>query len=148
MTHKEKAKKLFLNGANCSQSVFAEFSDITGIDENTAMLISSSFGGGMGHLGEVCGALTGAFMAAGALYGYAENGGPEAKENHYKLIRRMANSFKETYCTILCRDLKISFANSKYDNIIPNSEDYKKRPCLIFVEKAVDILEDVIDKHN
>ena len=68
--HEEEAVRLFREGCNCSQAVFTAFSDVTGIEKNTALRMSSSFGGGMGRLREVCGALSGAFLAAGCLFGY------------------------------------------------------------------------------
>ena len=72
MSHSQKAKELFLQGYNCAQAVFIAFSDLTGYDVDDAARISSSFGGGMGRLREVCGAVSGAFMVAGCLYGYAD----------------------------------------------------------------------------
>ena len=62
----------FKEGYNCSQSVFMAFCDEYDIDFETALKISSSFGGGMGRLREVSGAVTGMFMVAGIIYGYSE----------------------------------------------------------------------------
>ena len=60
----QRAKQLFLEGYNCSQSVFLAFEDKYDMDHSTAMKLSSSFGGGMGRLREVCGAVSGMFMVA------------------------------------------------------------------------------------
>ena len=65
-----KAMELFKEGYNCSQSVFLAFEDKYDMDHTTALRLSSSFGGGMGRLREVCGAVSGMFMVAGILYGY------------------------------------------------------------------------------
>ena len=70
--HSDLARKLFKKGYNCSQSVFAAFCDETGLDMETALKIASSFGGGMGRLREVCGAVTGMFMVVGMKYGYTD----------------------------------------------------------------------------
>lgn len=67
--HTEKAVALFTQGYNCAQSVFVAFSDVTGMDEELAKRLSSSFGGGMGRLREVCGTCSAMFMVAGLLYG-------------------------------------------------------------------------------
>ena len=67
MNHSELAKKNFESGCNCAQAVLLAFSDVTGLDEATAMKLAASFGGGMGKLREVCGALTGAFMSTGMI---------------------------------------------------------------------------------
>ena len=45
--HGEKAKQLFMEGYNCSQAVLGAFCEECGMDFETAMKISSSFGGGM-----------------------------------------------------------------------------------------------------
>ena len=82
MTRKEMAMDYFTKGYNCSQSVVLAFADLLPVDEKTLMKLSSSFGGGMGRLREVCGSVTGMFMVAGMLYGYD---GPEtghAKAEH------------------------------------------------------------------
>ena len=50
MTKAEQAKQLFTQGYNCAQSVFIAFADECGIDRETAALISSGFGGGLGRM--------------------------------------------------------------------------------------------------
>lgn len=62
MTKREQAMQNFKNGYNCAQAVLLAFSDELEIDEKTLALISSSFGGGMGRMREVCGAVSGMFM--------------------------------------------------------------------------------------
>ena len=145
MTHKEKARELFLQGYNCAQAVFVAFCDVTGMDEETALKLSSSFGAGMGKMREVCGACSGMFMVAGMLYGYNELD-DEAKAEHYAFIQKMAEEFKERNDgTVICRDLLKNLAT----NITPipdkrTDEYYKKRPCLKFVEDAADIMDKYI----
>ena len=70
MTHSEKAAELFLQGYNCAQSVAVAFCDVTGLDEGFTAKTVSAFGGGMGRLREVCGAVSGMFFVLGHLYGY------------------------------------------------------------------------------
>jgi len=70
MNYADKARGLFKEGYNCSQAVLLAFSDVTGLDDNTALMLASSFGGGMGRLREVCGAVSGMFMVIGILCGY------------------------------------------------------------------------------
>ena len=75
-----KAKELFKNGYNCSQSVLGVWAEELGLDFNTAMKISQSFGGGMGRLREVCGACSGAFMVLGMKYGTENSKDFDAKK--------------------------------------------------------------------
>ncbi len=85
--HTEKAAALFTQGYNCAQSVFVAFSDVTGMDEKLAKRLSSSFGGGMGRLREVCGTCSAMFMVAGILYGKGTETDHAVKTEHYKRIQ-------------------------------------------------------------
>ena len=90
MTHEEKAIQNFLTGYNCAQSVFLAFAPDLGLSDDLALRLSSSFGGGMGRLREVCGAVSGILMAAGVLYGYTSPTDDEAKAAHYALVQDLA----------------------------------------------------------
>ena len=145
MTHSEKAAKNFRDGYNCAQAVALAFCDVTNLDEETTLKISSSFGGGMGRLREVCGAVTGAFMVAGLLYGYTSKDDDTAKKEHYALIQEIAKKFKEKNGTIICRNLVEALAKDTLPNPTPRTEEYyKTRPCARFVMDASDILDDII----
>ncbi|MFA7675471.1 MAG: C-GCAxxG-C-C family protein [Endomicrobiia bacterium] len=145
MKKSECAKELFQKGYNCSQSVLCAFCDDIGIDFDTALKISSSFGGGMGRLREVCGAVTAMFMVAGIKYGYTDPKDQKAKAQHYKLIQLLAKKFSDKYGYIVCRDL-LGLDKQKSD-YIPSErtkEYYQKRPCVELVCYAADILEELI----
>ena len=140
----DKACELFASDCNCAQAVFAAFADRMGMDEVTALKLSSSFGGGMGRLREVCGAVSGMFMVAGALYGYDYND-DEKKKAHYELIQRMAESFKEKHGTIICRELLELGEGASAPTPSPRTaEYYSSRPCIRFVETAAEITEELI----
>ncbi|MEG1741361.1 MAG: C-GCAxxG-C-C family protein, partial [Acetivibrio sp.] len=104
-SREKKAKELFHEGYNCAQAVFLAFSDLYDIDEETAIKLSSSFGGGMGRLREVCGAVSGMFMVAGTLYGYSDPKASTEKQEHYKRIQELAKKFQEENGSIVCREL-------------------------------------------
>ena len=69
----EKAVEFFNNGYNCAQSVFCTYCEELGISKESAAKIAGGFGGGMGRLQEVCGAVTGAFMVLSLKYGSIKN---------------------------------------------------------------------------
>ena len=94
--YEEKAIKLFKEGYNCAQSVFLAFNDVMGLDEKTALKLSSSFGGGIARLREVCGAVSGMCMVLGVLYGYDSPTDMESKKAHYAFIREAKNSRLKT----------------------------------------------------
>lgn len=138
----EQARALFLGGYNCAQAVFAAFCDETGLDAETALRLSSSFGGGMGRLREVCGACSAMFMVAGLLYGYSDPADRDAKAAHYALIQRLAAQFQERNGTLLCRELLAALKPDTEPNPTPRTDDfYKTRPCLKFVEDAAELLD-------
>lgn len=142
MGHSERAAKLFCEGYNCSQAVFVAFAEDCGISEQTAALLASSFGGGMGRLREVCGAVSGMFMVAGLLAGYTNDDPKEKKDAHYALIQQLANEFKAEHSTIICRDLLGSLGKSTSPVSDPRTaEYYKVRPCVRFVITASEILD-------
>lgn len=144
----QKAMKLFKEGYNCSQSVLLAFSDLYDMDEKTALKLSSSFGGGMGRLREVCGTVSGMFMAAGLLYGYDSPTDHAGKTAHYERIQALAHAFEEQNGSIVCREL-LGLAR-KEDSFVPEKrteEYYKKRPCLQLAGIAAAIMEQYIKEH-
>ena len=67
--HADKARELFNDGYNCSQAVLGAFAEDAGLDVKTALRLSAPFGGGMGRMREVCGGVSGMFMAIGLFFG-------------------------------------------------------------------------------
>ncbi len=137
----EKAKELFKSGYNCSQSVLGVFAEELGLDFETAMKISSSFGGGMGRMREVCGTVSGMFMAAGLAFATASDSATE-KGEHYKKIQELAKRFKEKNGSIICRELLQGVETSNSPTPSERNETYyKKRPCIELVGDSVEIFE-------
>ena len=135
-----KAKELFLNGYNCSQAVLLAFDDVTGLDTETAARLASSFGGGMGRLREVCGAVSGMFMVAGLTNGYDDPKAKEEKAAHYALIQTLADDFKRENGSIICRELLGLNADGSPVPAPRTAEYYKKRPCAELVGDAARII--------
>ncbi|MGN0142801.1 MAG: C-GCAxxG-C-C family protein [Roseburia sp.] len=145
---RERAMELFLEGYNCSQSVFLAFIDYYDMDWETAAKLSSSFGGGMGRLREVCGTVSGMFLAAGMIYGYADPKSPEAKAEHYARIQELAKTFEEKHGTIICRELLgLTVKREAPTPEARTPEYYKKRPCKELAGDAAEILEQYIAAH-
>ena len=146
--HTEKAVSLFTQGYNCAQSVFVAFSDVTGIDEELAKRLSSSFGGGMGRMREVCGTCSAMFMIAGILYGEGTELDHSVKAEHYKRIQYLADEFRKEHDTIICRDLLKGLAVTKSPIPEKRTEQYYKvRPCVKFVKTAAEILDRYFEEH-
>ena len=143
--HAQFAKGLFEQGYGCAQSVFAAFCDVTGMEQDTALRLASSFGGGMGRLREVCGAVTGMFMVAGLLYGYTNANDDTAKAKHYALIQSLAQSFRDLHGSYICRDL-LGETQSDQSPVpsVRTTAYYAARPCSTLVYSAARMLDDLI----
>ncbi|MBR1776432.1 C_GCAxxG_C_C family protein [bacterium] len=140
--YSDKAGENFRNGCNCAQAVLCAFSEYTGLSIEESMKLASSFGGGMGRLREVCGAVSAMFMIAGILKGYSVAGDELGKTRHYQLIQHLASKFKDKHETIICREL-LSL-QSVEDSPIPSARTeqyYKERPCENFICTAAEIIE-------
>ena len=146
MDHREQAAELFLGGYNCAQAVAVAFCDVTGLEKDFAAKLASSFGGGMGRMREVCGAVSGMLMVAGLLYGYGTPGDDAFKKAHYALVQELAGKFREANGSIICREI---LKNPPTDpNPTPRTaEFYKTRPCARMVMTAAGILDDYIGAH-
>ena len=148
MDHSEKAAELFLSSSNCAQAVVVAFCDVTGLDPAFAAKMSCSFGGGMGRMREVCGAVSGMLMVAGLLYGYNDPGEKDCnKKAHYQLVQYLAGRFREEVGSIVCREI---LKNPPSDpNPTPRTaEFYKTRPCARMVMTAARILDEYIADHH
>lgn len=146
MDHRELAAENFMKGYNCAQTIVVTFCDVTGLESDFAAKLSSSFGGGMGRMREVCGAVSGMLMVAGLLYGYETPGDEESKRTHYARVQALAGAFREREGSIVCREI---LKNPPSDpNPTPRTaEFYKKRPCVRLVMLAAEILDAYIAEH-
>lgn len=150
MTEKERARELFLEGYNCSQSVFCAFCHRFGIDEETAKKISAGLGGGVGRMREVCGAVSASAMVLGSLCAATDGNDSDRKKKNYDLVREFSERFTAIHSSVVCREL-IKLPAKMEETAKPDdrtAEYYKKRPCLKIVEDAAEILEELIEKYE
>lgn len=147
MDHSIQAAELFLNDCNCAQAVLAAFGDVTGLEPDLAKKISSGFGGGMGRLREVCGAVSGMVMAADLLYGYTDPGENDVnKKEHYQLVQELAGRFREEVGSIICREI-LDNPPSDPSPSPRTAEYYATRPCTRMVMVAARILDEYMAEH-
>ena len=144
-TKAEVAKELFLEGYNCSQSVFGAFCEDFGISKETGLVLSSGFGGGFARRREVCGAVSGAVMVLSLIHGYSDAQQVEDKKHLYEEVRKVLADFEEETGSIICREL-LSL-DEKMSVPTPEArtqEYYKKRPCAELVYIAAQCVENHI----
>lgn len=150
MTKGDIAKEKFIQGYNCAQAVILAFCNDFGLDENTALIMSAPFGGGMGRMREVCGTVSGMNMVLGLAKGYSNPADKAAKAQLYKDVQLLAGEFKEENGSIICRELLGLRINGK-DNPVPSDrtkEYYKKRPCSELCKYAADLLDSFLTENH
>lgn len=140
----KRAAELFREGYNCAQSVVLAFEDQLPLSREHLAAMSSSFGGGMGRLRQVCGAVSGMFILAGFAHGTVSPADDKAKAEHYRLIQELAAEFTCRNDSIICRELLgLDLKTGQADDFIPSKRTesyYASRPCEQFVYDAAEIV--------
>lgn len=134
----------FDQGFACSQSILLGFADSFELDEKTAKLISSTFGGGMGRLRRTCGALTGAYMVLGLKYGNELPTDLDTKLNSYKKVRELTAQFEDVFATSNCKDILMQHASN--EQILERK--HHKIICREVVGQVAELLYDMIHEES
>lgn len=134
-------------GFGCAQSVFAAFADEIGIDRETALRIAGPFGGGLGGLGRTCGAVTGAMMVIGYLYGRTDPKEVTQKKANNARVQELVRLVEERDGTTLCREIL-----KGYDISNPEQREQARQEglfqtgCAKTVRDAAEILDDLLTR--
>jgi C_GCAxxG_C_C family probable redox protein len=136
----EKAEKKFREGFNCAQSVIYSFADKLNLEQDQALRISNGFGGGMGRKQEVCGAVSGAIMVLGMMYGRGENEDREKQEKTYAKVREFIDKFEAKFKTVNCKSLLdgCELLTAEGQEMFKNNN--LKEKCCNYVKYAADLL--------
>jgi C_GCAxxG_C_C family probable redox protein len=131
MNTPEKAKHKFTNGYNCAQSVFSSVANELGIDEEKAIHLSRAFGAGINYRAEMCGALSGAFMAIGLKVGNVTDSEELGKELTRAYGDEFISKFEKLNGSALCKgilgkdlsipeELELLNKEQAFDKVCPN----------------------------
>jgi C_GCAxxG_C_C family probable redox protein len=104
MSKAETALKNF-DAYNCAQSVLSAYAEDYGLDKNQALQASVGFGGGMGRVQEVCGAISAAVITLGLASGFKEGDGRDKINGVYARVHSFIDEFAAQHGSIKCRDL-------------------------------------------
>lgn len=140
----ELAREYFLQGYNCAQAVSMAFSEEMNLEADTVAKMVSAFGGGMGRMREVCGAVSGMFFVLSVLEGYSDPKDHAGKMALYQKVQELAEAFRRENGSIICRELLSGKITAVSDSPEPSPRTeayYKKRPCPDLVAIAADILQ-------
>lgn len=141
----QKAQELFTAGYNCAQAVFLAYADLFAIPSALAATLAAPFGGGMGRLREVCGAVSGMALVAGCVEPFTNPADREAKTRNYTLVQKWANAYRAENGAIVCRELL--GLSCRQDSPVPSERTaayYKKRPCRELVGVAARIVGETL----
>ena len=138
----ESAISGFSGGFNCSQSVFAAFSEKYGVSEEIARKIACGLGGGM-RSAEVCGAVSGAVLVVGLKYGHSIAEDSESKSNCYAKTRELIARFREENGSIICRDILGSDISTPEGYEQARGKGLFTTTCFDMVRSAIAILEEL-----
>lgn len=144
----ERAVDLFMQGYGCCQSVVAAFSDLYGMDQEMALRVSAGFGGGVGRLRMMCGAVSGIVILVGLDCGQTEGSNREGKSDCYKVVQDLLARSKAENGSLICAEILglkgYDKAASSYVASPRTAEYYKTRPCAAKVESAARIFADYL----
>ena len=142
--HAELAMNLFREGYNCSQAVVCAFQDITGLPDDISKMVSSSFGGGMGRMREICGAASAMLIVIGMVKGYTDMKDIDAKADLYSLVQKALRDFEIRLGSYRC---SILLGKKGPDSPIPTPRTpdfYLTRPCERIIGTAAEIIDELI----
>lgn len=144
----QRAVDLFMSGYGCCQSVVAAFADRYGLTDRQAKLVAAGFGGGVGRMRMMCGAVSGLVVLAGLNDGQSEAGDREGKAHCYKVVQELLGQFRQANGSVICAELLGLEGSVPPGNFTPderNAEYYRKRPCAAKVESAARIFAAYLD---
>lgn len=124
----DRVIKDFNNGFNCSQVIFRNYAEQFGLDISTASKIACPFGGGLGGMGLICGAITGAYMVIGLKHGNSDAADQQTKKKNYELIKNFTKNFESRNGSTICNQLK--------------GDD--RSLCVKYLKDAIEILEELV----
>ncbi|AET68281.1 C_GCAxxG_C_C family probable redox protein [Desulfosporosinus orientis DSM 765] len=145
MSKVKEAVSCFTEGFLCSQAIFSTYAPEIGLDRETALKISCSFGGGMARMGETCGAVTGALMVIGLKSGNTNVDDKQGKERTYGVAWDFVSRFTQCNDSIKCKDLLCCDISTTEGAKIANEKQLFTTLCPKFVEDAALIIEQILD---
>jgi C_GCAxxG_C_C family probable redox protein len=144
MNRADQSVQLFEQGFSCSQAILATYGPPLGLDRDIALKAAAGFGGGIGCMGTLCGALGGLFIAIGLKYGTTDPSDKDTKMKTYEIVKNAAEQFEKQYGSVNCRDLL------GFDLSTPQGKEQAKKSgsfdiCPNLIRCAAQIAEETLD---
>ena len=141
----------FMQGYGCCQSVVAAFADLYGFSDEQAKRVSAGFGGGVGRLRMMCGAVSGIVILVGMDCGQTEGSDRQGKSTCYKVVQELLHESEEENGSLICADLlglNGKVVRGNYQASERTAEYYKSRPCAAKVESAARIFAHYLEQKD
>jgi C_GCAxxG_C_C family probable redox protein len=140
----DTAVNTFAEGFSCSQAVLSAFCEPLGLDRETALKIAQAFGGGIAEAGNICGAVSGAYMVIGLKYGRTRADDDAAKEKTYSLVKEFQKRFTAIHDSIICRELLGYRLDDPEERQKAFDEGLFENLCPKLVKSAAEILAEIL----
>ncbi|KAF5088572.1 C-GCAxxG-C-C family protein [Methanoculleus horonobensis] len=143
-TRADEAVSRFMQGYNCAQAVSSVFAKDAGVPEEVVLGIATGFGAGVARTDGMCGAVSGAVIAIGLLFGSTGPEEKEAKDLTYDITREFVTRFVEKNGTVSCTGLLGCDLSTGEGFARAREENLTRTICPRCVRDAVEILEEVL----
>ena len=145
-----RAVDYFMQGYGCCQSVVAAFADLYGLSDDLAKRVAAGFGGGVGRLRMMCGAVSGIVILVGLDCGQTDGDDREGKSACYKVVQDLLAESKAQNGSLICAEILglkgYEKAESSYEASARTAAYYKTRPCAAKVESAARIFAEYLSR--
>jgi len=132
---RELARSTYFKGYNCAEAIVTLFSWKYSLNINQRM--ATAMGGGIGGSKSLCGALNGAILVLGALFGRET---PEENSTEvYKMAKTFYERFEKKINTAICRDIT--------SGVEWKSAGHKEL-CSSIIGEAAIILDEIIKENK
>ncbi len=122
---------------NCAEAILKTFNDLLELNlSDDALKMASGFGGGLGHAGCMCGALSGSVLVLNSLEGRAH--GEKPLTDIYPLTAAFHDEFKSHFGATCCRVL----------NGNPFGSREQGKNCLKIIGETAELLDTFLEKNQ
>ncbi len=142
MNNVERAVDLFANGMICSQAVLTVFGEPYGLDLDLVTKLGRPLGGGMGHSGLTCGAITAAVLILGLEKDHPDES--EARKVSFHNVQQLFKRFEALHGSTECRHLLAADWSTEEGTNKIRRENLVSKLCPAFVKDASMILEELL----
>ena len=145
--HAERAVDYYSRNFNCTQGVFTTYAIEHGFDEKLALKLATNFGGGA-RKGEMCGAVSGALMVLGLLYGHSESDDLDTKTKTYAMAEEYMNRFIKKNGSVVCRELLGYDLSKPEEKAVILEKNLFRTLCPDLIRSAVEILDEFLEEQK